>query len=239
MKDKARIELLDEVRSLRQRQDELHHVYREAPVGLCYLDRDLRYVQINDWLAAINRLSAEEHIGRSIRDVLPEIAAAGAEAQLRSVLETGEPVLNGTVYAETAAHPGSKRLYQHSYYANRSADGTIVGVSCILEDTTEYNRVEEALRASEERFRTLFSNAGDAILIVDTEGRIVDANRRPCSSLGYSLHELQGLTIPDIDVDWSPNAIRSGPDGWACHGRPSTPESILDVQGCKRFVDMG
>ena len=201
MKENAGIEPLDEVRSLRQRLNELHHVYREAAVGLCYLDRDLRYVQINDWLAAINGPSAEEHVGRSIRDVLPEIAAAGAEADLRSVLETGEPVINGTVYAETAAHPGSKRLYQHSYYANRSADGTIVGVSCIVEDITEHNRVEEALRASEKRFRTLFSNAGDSILIVDTEGRILDANRRACSSLGYSLQELQGLAIPDIDVD--------------------------------------
>lgn len=112
MKENAGIEPIDEVRSLRQKLNELHHVYREAPVGLCYLDRDLRYIQINDWLAAINGLSAEEHVGRSIRDVLPEIAAAGAEADLCSVLETGEPVINGTAYAETAAHPGSQRLYQ-------------------------------------------------------------------------------------------------------------------------------
>ena len=58
MKENAGIEPIDEVRSLRQKLNELHHVYREAPVGLCYLDRDLRYVQINDWLAAINGLSS-------------------------------------------------------------------------------------------------------------------------------------------------------------------------------------
>ena len=45
MKENAGIEPIDEVRSLRQKLNELHHVYREAPVGLCYLDRDLRYVR--------------------------------------------------------------------------------------------------------------------------------------------------------------------------------------------------
>ena len=171
MKEKTRAELLDEVRSLREKLDELQHVYRETAVGLCYLDRDLRYVQINSWLAAINGLSVEEHLGRTIREVLPEIAAAGAEAQLRGVLETGEPVINGTVYAETAAHPGSKRLYQHSYFANRTTDGMILGVSCIVEDITEHKKFEdpratfarEIVRAQEAERRSVAQELHDGI----------------------------------------------------------------------------
>ena len=131
-------------------------------------------------------------------------------------------------------------------YANRSADGTIVGVSCIVEDITEHNRVEEALRASEKRFRTLFSNAGDSILIVDTEGRILDANRRACSSLGYSLQELQGLAIPDIDVDWSPDAISDAVAKQLADGQVITVEgrqrrkdgSIFPVEVRSQIIDL-
>ncbi len=50
-------------------------VYKEAPIGLCCLDTNLRYVHINHWLAAINGLSVEEHLGRTVREVLPNVAA--------------------------------------------------------------------------------------------------------------------------------------------------------------------
>ena len=45
----------------------LKGLYKEAPIGLCYLDADLRYIHINDWLAAINGLPAEQHLGKTSR----------------------------------------------------------------------------------------------------------------------------------------------------------------------------
>ena len=53
---------------------ELETLYRTAPVGLCLVDRDLRYVRINERLAAINGKPPGEHIGRTIREIIPEIA---------------------------------------------------------------------------------------------------------------------------------------------------------------------
>lgn len=137
LSEKTRVELLAENHLLKQRVDELKHGYREAAIGLCYLDRDLRYVQINEWLAAVNGVSVEDHIGRTLSEVLPGLAAAGVEREMRGVLETGNPVINGTVYAETPAHPTEKRLYQHSYYSHKSAEGKPLGVSCLVEDITE------------------------------------------------------------------------------------------------------
>ncbi len=117
--------------------------YDKAPMGFCYFDTDLRYVEINDWLAAINGLSPAEHVGRTVGEILPSVAE-GVERQLRQVIETGEPILKGLAYAETAAHPGVKRLYQHDYYADKSADGTVLGVKCIVENITHQRLVEVA-----------------------------------------------------------------------------------------------
>ena len=85
----------------KQRVDkDLQGLYQEAPIGLCSLDTNLRYLQINDWLAALNGLPVEAHLGRTLREVLPDVAA-GVEQQLRKVIETGEPLLDGRVDAET------------------------------------------------------------------------------------------------------------------------------------------
>ncbi len=128
----------------------LDFVYRDAPIGLCQFDTDLRYVHINKWLAAINGLSIERHLGRRISEVLPDVAA-GAESQLRQVIETRQPILEGLVTAETAAHPGEKRHYQHNFYPIKSDDGTVVGVSCAVQDITRRKLAEDALqRANDE-----------------------------------------------------------------------------------------
>ncbi len=124
---------------------ETPRIYKDLPVGLCYLDTDLRFIQINGWLAEINGIPAEEHLGRTIGELIPDVAA-GVEAQYRQVIDTGEPIIGGTVEAETSAQPGIKRLFQHSYYPVRSDDGEVIGISCVVEDVTVRNEALAALR---------------------------------------------------------------------------------------------
>ncbi len=127
---KTKAQLIEELKSLQsrvaafeqparganalQRSDILQAIFATAPVGLCYLDTELRFLFINEWLADINGLSAEQHLGRRIGEVLPHVAA-GVESQFRRVIETGEPILEGIVVAETPAHPEVKRHFQHSF----------------------------------------------------------------------------------------------------------------------------
>ena len=107
--------------SMGQTKEVSARVYNEVPIGLCYFDQNLRYVHVNDRLASINGVSVEEHLGRKISEVLPDVAA-GVESLLQRVIETGEPIVGGTVSAETPADPGNKRFFQHSYSANQGLD---------------------------------------------------------------------------------------------------------------------
>jgi PAS domain S-box-containing protein len=116
-------------------------MYKDAPIGLCHFDTGLRYRHVNDWLAALSGIPPDEHLGRTIGEILPNVAA-GVELKLRHVLETGEPVVRGLVQAEVPAEPGVTRTFEHNYYAVRSADGTIMGVSCVVQDVTERVRTE-------------------------------------------------------------------------------------------------
>ena len=144
----------------------LSRMYREAPVGLCLLDRELRYVFINEWLAEINGTSVEGHLGRTVRQVLPDVAA-GVETQLRHVLETREPVIEGIVEAETQAFPGQKRIFQHNYYPVVADDGVVVGVSCAVQDVTERNRAQESARLAAE----IIDHMAEGVQLTQTDTR--------------------------------------------------------------------
>ncbi len=100
-------------------------------VGLCVIDKDLRFVQINEVLAQINGRTAEAHIGKHIAEVLPG-AAEGVVPQLLHVLNTGEPIVGGEVVTETPAHPGEERRYLHNYYPICGTDGAVSEVNCIV-----------------------------------------------------------------------------------------------------------
>lgn len=71
-------------------------------------------------------------------------------------------------------------------------------------------RIEEReaeARESEERFRTLVENAGDAFLLHDPEGRFLDVNRQVCEMLGYSREELLEMGATEVEVGLAPDVL--------------------------------
>jgi PAS domain S-box-containing protein len=84
------------------------------------------------------------------------------------------------------------------------------GEDCIISlvrDVTERKAAEEALRQSEDRFRTFVENAADAFFMIAPKGRIQDVNRQACESLGYTREELLQLSVPDINAELSPEEL--------------------------------
>ncbi|MGZ3458444.1 MAG: PAS domain-containing protein, partial [Archangium sp.] len=73
----------------------LEGFFAASPVGMGFVDRELRYVDVNPVLAAINGLPREEHLGRRVHEVLSEVEESKhIEGLVRQVLESGEPWLN-------------------------------------------------------------------------------------------------------------------------------------------------
>src|SRR3954454_18144127 len=68
----------------------LDTLFATAPVGLAFFDAELRYVRINEALAGMNGLSVEDHLGRTVSEVLPE-AGQDVVDQIRHVYESGQP----------------------------------------------------------------------------------------------------------------------------------------------------
>ncbi|MBN3923629.1 PAS domain-containing protein [Nostoc sp. NMS4] len=183
-----------------------------APVAVCFLDRELRYIRINQVFADINGLTIEEHLGRKFREVLPAMAAE-LEPQLQRVLETGEPLLNMEISGETRGQIERYGYWLGNYYPVHSAMGETVGIGIILADVTAAKQTEVALRESEERFRAMFNQAAVGITLIGLDGRFLQINPALCEITGYSHEELiqmnfQEITHPDdLEVDFE-NAQR-------------------------------
>src|SRR5205823_5886896 len=101
-----------------RRQDEalalLDTLLATAPVGLAFVDRAFRYVRINNSLAALDGVPAADHLGREVREVMPQLWPM-IEPVLRRVLETGEPLTGVEISGETSAALGP-RHWLASYY---------------------------------------------------------------------------------------------------------------------------
>lgn len=130
---------------LREQLSELEHLYRHTPVGLCLLDSELRYVRINDRLAAINGRSAEEHLGRTVAEVLPDLAAKIVPL-IRHAMEAGAEPVEFEYTGPAAGDSETDRSWLATYAAMRSADGETLGVTTVVQEITALKRTEERAR---------------------------------------------------------------------------------------------
>jgi PAS domain S-box-containing protein len=137
------VELRRSKREARARFRELKALYQNAPVGLALLDRGLRFKRINEFLASLTLLPADEHRGRRIFDLLPDLRA-GLEPLLEVVLKTGKPLRNVAIEGATAGDPELRRWWRAHLYALPDESGSTTGIGLVAEDITAQRRAEQA-----------------------------------------------------------------------------------------------
>ena len=129
---------------------EMDQLYKMAPVGLGLLDRELRVLRMNERLAAITGIPLHEYVGRTLAEIVPQIASqVGVFAD--RVFASGEPLLDLTMSGVTLANLAGERDWLVSYYPVKSSDGAIRYVGGVVQDITELKRVEVELRLAKER----------------------------------------------------------------------------------------
>jgi len=211
-------ELKREQEELRSLNESLDLLYRSAPVGLCELDREIRFVRVNDRLAELNGVPADMHIGRTVRQVVPDVADF-AERTSEEIFRTGEPVLDREFTGETLAHPGLQRTWIEDWWPLKDERNEVTGISVVVKEITEGKRAQEELRTLNEeleqrveqrtrqtlegqrRIRQMsrvFQDAVVPILMQDDEGRVVEMNAEAERVLEWSRGELIGKSVKTV-----------------------------------------
>ena len=165
----------------------LDATFAAVPVGLAFLDLELRYVRVNDALSAMNACAVEDHMGRTPVEVLGP-PGEPIIPLLQGVVDSGEAILDLELTGEVG---GAVRHFVSSYTPVRGSGGEVIGVAVTVVESTDHKALLEAER--EARTRAHFLAEAGAILD---------------SSLDYqeTLANVAQIAVPEV-ADWCAVAI--------------------------------
>lgn len=154
-----------------------------ARTGVVVLDGALRFVFVNDVAAEMNGRSIEDHLGRSLAEVVGDTGAQQVP-MLEELLVTGTPVIGLDVVGETDARPGETRTWSASYLPHTLVGGDD-GIMVVFAEVTEERRAERRLR---QVIDGLFTFVG----LCSADGTLLEANAFAVAATGLSLEDLVG-----------------------------------------------
>ncbi len=195
-------------RELAVQQQRLEAFFEAAPIGLVILDDQYRYVQINRRLARMHGASPETHVGRSVTEVLPEIAHLIIPV-LDQVRETGKAVHQVEWRAGRAENVGHLRRIRGSFFPIDGEEGHR-HIAGILADITEQREAEDALRESEARYRRIVETTSEGVWVLDAQNRTEYVNRQLAQMFGYEPDDMIGRSVFEfIDPSYQAQAAES------------------------------
>ena len=180
--------------ALRERDLQIHAADRrlaETVNGMteaCFmLDAQWRFTFVNDRCETLLHHKRAEVLGRTLWDRFPQLVGTPMEAHYRHVLTERAPV------SFEAFSPVAQRWLDIRLFPTED------GLAAFLLDIQERKEAEEAMAASEKRYRRLFESAKDGILILDAEtGMVVDVNPFLMAMLGYTYDQFLGKALWEL-----------------------------------------
>jgi PAS domain S-box-containing protein len=195
---------------------------REAPIGFAFFGADLCFRRVNQALARWHGADQAEHIGRLPSQVWPEQLADRAESAIRHVLAEDQPLFESdqpitfpvtppgapAATAAVARHEAPQaararrdrtdtaaqqiRHWAFSWFPSHDPDGDITGVALIAVDITDRQNSEEAVRRSEERYRSLVQAGAQVVWVTTPTGEIAEDSPEWRWITGQTAEEYQG-----------------------------------------------
>jgi PAS domain S-box-containing protein len=126
----------------------LDSMLANAPIGLAFVDRNSRFVRVNQIFADLTGIAVSRHLGRTLTDLLPANVARGVETAVEQVFSSEEPVRNLELSGE-GGKPRRPWTWLISAYPVRTTPTQVRWVGVIALDASDRKRSEEALRRSE------------------------------------------------------------------------------------------
>ncbi len=126
------------------RLNEVEQIYRNSPLAMGLLDREFRYLRLNERLAEINGETVENHISRTVREIIPTVADP-TEAFVTQVFETGKGLPTQIVRGTSRNRPDDPRVWEADWEPLIQND-EVVAASVTVRDVTEQVRMSDSLR---------------------------------------------------------------------------------------------
>ena len=191
--------------ALRRRRDSaalqatLTSVLDNAPVGLGFMDGQMRLRHLNRALATMSDLNPADAVGHTLWDLVPGTQAM-LEPQLRTVIDTGRVVGNVELHVPSSQHPGTGRDLLVGFFPTQSSAGAAAEsdvAGLVVTDVTIRKRAERRVKDSEERFRALVNSSAAIVWVTDAAGNFEREQSRWMAFTGQTPQEHIGTGWAD------------------------------------------
>lgn len=182
---------LSDLREAQRRADEalstLDTLQASAPIGLGFVDRDFRYLHANQMLASLSGQNAENFLGKTVAEMVPDIWPR-VESAYRHVLDRDEAVVNVDV---SGASPHNQSNHWLASYYPVHLQEEVIGIGIVVIDVTEQLEAEE--------FRSIAMNQmAEGMFITDGRGQMTYMNSAVTKLLGWTEEDLKGKHLYDV-----------------------------------------
>ncbi len=167
---------------------------RASPVGIFRTDGKGRCLYVNERWCAIAGLTPDQARGDGWAAALHPDDRAQVFAEWRDAVAAGRPFRSEYRFRRA---DGAVTWVQGEAIADRAADGRLCGHVGTITDITERKHAEDALRASEARYRSLYAQTPAMMHSIDRTGRLLTVSDRWLEVLGYERDEVIGR--PSVD----------------------------------------
>jgi len=176
---------------LRRSEEKYRTILENITEG--YFENDLRgnFIFLNDSLLEIYGYTRDELLHMNYRQYMDEENAQKVYQAYNKVYTTGKP--EREIQYEITRKDGIRRYCENSVSLIRDAARKPVGFRGVARDITERQQAEEALRQSEEKYRTILDNMLDGYTEVDLSGKITFTNKSAFKILGWTEEEFSGM----------------------------------------------
>jgi diguanylate cyclase (GGDEF)-like protein/PAS domain S-box-containing protein len=181
----------DALEELKRSRERMNAMLESIGDAFFAVDREWRVIYANAKAASFVGADLGMSIGRPLLEISPALEGTVLLERYREAMASGQ-----ALSIEAHWQPSGTWIEVRAY-------PTDDGLSVYFHDINEKRLAAEALRKSEQRYRNLFQQAGDSILIADGQLRIVAANGRACANFGYREDELLGMSVRDVDSKFS------------------------------------
>ena len=196
--------------AVRESEEKYRLIAENTTDSIWIFDMDLNLKYMSPSVKKIRGFTAEEAIHQSLEQMMTPKSRESViqrfhEEMVLEATGTADPGRTVTFVSEEYCKDGSTILMENSAVLLRDADGRPTGILGISRDITDRKRAEDALRASEIRFRLIFNSGRDAIAVhlMGKDGQptnFIEVNDVACERLGYTREEMLKLSPQDIDA---------------------------------------
>jgi PAS domain S-box-containing protein len=189
-------ERMQMIEALRRSEERYRTVLEQMEEAYYEIDLAGNFTFFNDAMCRQLGYSREELMGMNYRVYTPKEDVQHMYKAFNQIYRTGKPSVGLT--AERIRKDGVRIFAEISTFPSRNESGEIIGFRGIIHDITERTQMLEALKQSEERYRTILEDMEDSYFEVDFAGNLTFANDSTCRHLRYSRKELIGLNYKDF-----------------------------------------